>query len=133
MKYRRLLIMICLLGTSSVLAQTANVIELSPNDAARAQKAWDTLQKAQAEWKAVRSDIEKSYVKRACLVIGCTSTSVEGFESDFEFSKDFKVIVPKAATWITTGGSGTIVPSYPCYPGWNWTPCMGANCGIKYN
>ena len=97
---RLLLIPILTLAALTVWAQTANVIELEPYDTARAQKAWDALQKAQVEWDLERGHISGRYVEKSCgpnenkLIIG-SACSVPGFESGFEFSKDFRFIVPK--------------------------------------
>jgi hypothetical protein len=90
-----------LLAALSVGAQTANVIELKPADTAQAQKAWDALQKAQREWENVQETIGSKYVYTGPVwAIGGTGMKeihqpVAGFDGGFEFSKDFKYIVPK--------------------------------------
>jgi hypothetical protein len=53
---------ILFLLATSVFAQTANVIELTPADQARTQKAWDALQKAQTEWDSTRKELEQKYI-----------------------------------------------------------------------
>lgn len=91
----------------SLGAQTANVIELEPADTAKAQKAWDALQRAQKDWDAVVFSMNKQYIAPPIPCTWGSSTGEQGpagcsypkkgFESGFEFSKDFKFIVPKSA------------------------------------
>lgn len=87
---------------TAVFAQSANVIELEPADGARVQKAWDALQKAQADWDAVHHDIEMKYTTRpgntggaGMCVVNADYCYKEAFDDGFEFSTDFKFIVPK--------------------------------------
>ena len=89
----------------SVSAQTANVIELDPQDSIRAQKAWNALQKAQTEWDKTRSDIDDKYVNIGPegVVLNLKTgrgyqQPLPGFSYGFEFSRDFKHIVPKPVT-----------------------------------
>lgn len=130
------LMIIALLFAGTVFAQTANVIELDPPDTARAQKAWDALQKAQAEWDATRDSVGLRYAVTPGASIfslncgpirdgGITCQHTRpGFENGFEFSKDFKYIVPKAAAPSTCIGSGC--GSYLQYNnGITLTPGMG--------
>jgi hypothetical protein len=96
---KKIIPVLALLITSGVLAQTANVIQLEPADSARAQKAWDALQKAQAEWDAVQKETETKYIP-AGVVGHCTNTLrgrcvADEWYHGSEFSKDFKAIVPK--------------------------------------
>jgi hypothetical protein len=96
----RILLICALVGAvgCSVFAQTANVIELEPADTARAQKAWDELQKAKNHWALVIADINMRYLNasRTCPAGNtCAVFNKEGFEAGFEFNKDFKFIVPK--------------------------------------
>jgi hypothetical protein len=139
MTHKRLLVAVVLLAASGVLAQTANVIELSPVDAARAQKAWDTLQRAQAEWKETQKDMEVKYVplgaKGHCTIATDGRCLSDEWINGFEFSKDFKAIVPKTWTQTWTAGGNTILtPAYPTYPCWGWTTptCVGTGCTFKY-
>lgn len=102
------IIVIVLLLAGTVGAQSANVIELRPGDADRAKKSWEALQLAQADWESVQKAIGSRYVYKAPCVASssgvwppsseefCIRNPKEGFENGFEFSKDFKYIVPKA-------------------------------------
>jgi hypothetical protein len=90
-----------LILASGVGAQTANVIELTPADQARAQKAWDALQKAKSEWHSVQESVANKYLTDpqsiVCQGAACGGRIYSTFESGFEFSKDFRFIVPKHA------------------------------------
>ena len=105
-------LLIALLLASSVFAQTANVIELEPADTARAQKSWDALQKAQLDWASTQQFLSNRYttVDENDPNASTLTTYVwrnddpkitgkrhyrKGWEAGFEFSKDFKFIVPK--------------------------------------
>jgi hypothetical protein len=114
----KLSIVLVLLCAVTVGAQTANVIELKPEDSSRAQKAWDDLQKAEAGWKDVQDQIDMKYVEVPFDgKSGGTFTwpgdvkngfrPKSGFNGGFEFSQDFKYIVPKPVTIV----NGTY--SYP--------------------
>ena len=100
-----ILVLASLFLAGTVFAQTANVIELSPADILRAHQAWDTLQTAQENWTAVRKSIGDKYTTRPNNTGGASTCTInepsicyrEGFMSGFEFSKDFRFIVPKAA------------------------------------
>ena len=97
-------------------AQQAQVIELSPADAARAQAAWEKLKAAEKEFSALRESINKSYLtvpesepdSGQCLNCLCDTWSCGTEEKDriyrrggwdygFDFSKDFRFIVPQGA------------------------------------
>lgn len=82
--------------------QTANVIEITTTDASRVKSAWTMLQKAQADWDAVSSEMEKKYVNVGPEGLALNPATgkgylqpLKGFEYGFEFSKDFRFIVPK--------------------------------------
>jgi hypothetical protein len=165
-----------LILAASVGAQTANVIELEPVDAVKAQKVWDTLQKAQADYDFTLKILGEKYtlvksgdpdagnastgidvpvgtgytsgVVSACNTIqwqdqnkDCPMPSKEelekrakeqkawddehfryyrkGFEGGFEFSKDFRFIVPKKTApmpiinmpWYASPATGTYTPN----------------------
>lgn len=132
--YLPLALLVAMLG-GTVFAQTANVIELEPTDALRAKKAWDALQKAQGEWDTVRSAVGQKYAERPSDSVGsghCWITLNDGqlhcwheqFENGFEFSKDFKFIVPKSGSSATISGTITNPPS--C--GGNSCWCYNTNC-----
>ena len=122
-----ILVVASLFLSGTVFAQTANVIELSATDTAKAQKAWDVLQKAQAEWNGLQEEIKQKYTFNTsqkddpnCLgatvngkYYGCPK---KGFENGFEFSKDFRFIVPKAAEPRATRIS----------------PCIGIGCDVTW-
>jgi hypothetical protein len=127
---------ILFLLATSVFAQTANVIELTPADQARAQKSWDAKQKADTEWESVRHDIGHRYAGTDGDDVGLsrggpftmkgemgegnvkTMRPAPGFESGFEFSKDFRFIVPKVAEpkpyQFYPGAIGTFCTQGPC-------------------
>lgn len=97
-------ILIFALLATSLGAQTANVIELKPDDALKVKTAWQELQKAEARWKDVNDLIDFSYVEvpyENALISGRSYHPREGFQNGFEFSNDFKYIVPKSSQ-ITT-------------------------------
>ena len=95
---KRLAIILLLAGSLS--AQTANVIELSPADTITAKAAWQNLQDAEKKWKDEQSVIGRKYA---------TLPGNPGFEHGFEFSKDFKYIVPKP----NTGGTASTTTAWP--------------------
>lgn len=114
----RRIAVLMILAAGLASAQTAVVIELSTTDAERAQKAWDTLQRAQEEWATVKQSVSDKYVTGQ--TIASHGVGVPEWASGFEFSKDFKVIVPKTAQ---TTGTITVGP-YTTGPVWN-PPCGG--------
>jgi hypothetical protein len=107
----------------AALAQDANVIELDHSDSLRVEAAYKALQKAQADWDKVRDDIGEKYTERPVNTGGAGGCSLvvtnggkehcwkEGFTyGTFEFSKDFRFIVPKSEP------PPTIQYNYPTYP-----------------
>jgi hypothetical protein len=99
---------------ASLGAQTANVIELSPEDSKEALKVWLAKVDADAKWEIEQTKIGERYTHlthdnpiikdyEANLRSGGTHACYlnenvciyPGFETGFEFSKDFKYIVPK--------------------------------------
>lgn len=92
--------------------QSANVIALSADDTTRVKKAWDALQKAQKDWDDTRESITNGYlVAPSDKESGCMSPTPikKGWGcGDFDFSKDFRFIVPKEKI---------IVPNYQSTPG----------------
>jgi hypothetical protein len=103
-----LLAFLLLASALTVGAQTANVIVLAPEDSAKAKLVYEAMEKAKADWEAEKVDIKAKYGRK-------------GFE-EFEFSKDFKAIVP--ATIFTGMSSGTI-----CSNCWTVPTCAGSACG----
>lgn len=122
---RKLLLIPVLLICSSLGAQEAHVIALKSEDAAHARCAWERLQKAQKEWEQVQKDIEEDYLRvpteskdasTTLSIFNSGRTYRKGFESGFQFSSDFKYIVPKPYQDVITG-SGNL---------WN----LGGSCWI---
>ena len=105
-----------LLVAGSVGAQTANVIGIDTVDADRARAAWTALQKAQADWASINSEISKKYLTArpnesysACLNGSFRVRS--GWEcGEIDFSSDFRHIVPKQAQPLPNCGSFHINP-----------------------
>lgn len=120
-----------LLAASTLGAQTANVIELEPSDAAKAQKAYADLQAAQLFWDSTSAYIGRKYAHAGnCVTTDsqnnitggwgpCAISPVSGFENGFEFSKDFKYIVPKPREQKPTinFGGNTVLTPYSPYSG----------------
>jgi hypothetical protein len=112
-------LILVLFVATGVFAQSANVIQLEPSDSARAQKAWDALQKAQAEWDALYDEFQDKYIvvlkSNDHSTVQRSSGKAVSVPSDwargFEFSKDFKAVVPK--TMVTTGTTITGSWTYP--------------------
>lgn len=96
------LIAILVLVAVSVGAQSANVIVLAPEDAAKAKLVYDRLEQAKSDWESERTEIKAKYGRK-------------GFE-EFEFSKDFRAIVPSTTSstflYNSTGTSTITLPYY---------------------
>ncbi len=97
----------------SCFAQDAQVVELSKSDAEHAKSAYAALQKAQAEWDAIKDATEQKYLKvkddeYAATVRGYLNSgkTVRLKWATFVFSENFKFIVPKvpeqrgATSWL---------------------------------
>lgn len=151
---KRIILILAVLAISSTLcAQSANVIEMAPADAVKAQAAWNRLQQAQKDWNMVKQKLGEQYTmvkhrddpgssgvstliyeasgtgvsgvffggtktSTVCLNGACPGPSKEelakqeverqayndahlryyriGFTDGFEFSSDFKYLVPKS-------------------------------------
>jgi hypothetical protein len=106
----------------AALAQDANVIELDQSDSLRVETAYKALQKAQADWDKVRRDIGEKYTERPSntggnghctpIIDGKQHCYKEGFDyEEFQFSKDFRFIVPKPESHpVTQYGYGDLMP-----------------------
>lgn len=102
---KRIVILAVLLLTAiGAFSQTARVIQLDKPDAQEAKQKWEKLQAAQAEWDAFQERVKNDYTlvspanKEAGNIISSGPNNLavrKGFESGFEFSADFKFIVPK--------------------------------------
>lgn len=101
-------------------SQDAEVIELSESDSTRAHEAWLKLQGAQSAWDKLQTEIEAKYVrlskgnceKAGMIYYSDGSCIYQDFNYGFEFSKDFKFVVPKRAE-VVTGTGGYVL----CSPG----------------
>jgi hypothetical protein len=110
-----LILLAVLLAAMTVGAQTANVIELTPADQARAQKAYGAYVKAETEWNRLEAEIGKRYIDSQRLVVSeHTTIPPAGFENGFEFSRDFRFIVPRPPH--ETGATDTCTPIKGCVP-----------------
>jgi len=104
MKY--LTVLLVLLVSIGVYAQNTKVIRLTDSDAITVKKAYDALQEANKNWELTQKFIKEKYVDKST-----------GFEYGFEFSDDFKNVVPKPYNYKECGyGYGGIYtfPSPPC-------------------
>ena len=87
------IVLVILLLSGLAFSQNATVVELSKEDAAKAQQLWEAKQKADKDWDTLSTSIRNK------TRIG-----------DIEFSKDFHFVVPAQ---MPTHGSG-IVWNNPC-------------------
>lgn len=83
----------------SVSAQTAKVMALSDKDAAEAQRLFDAVSTARQALAGFKDKIRQNYLARpveGAVAKGWTTFSYlkPGWEWDFEFSEDYKYIVP---------------------------------------
>jgi hypothetical protein len=106
---KKIAMTVVFLAAISLHAQTAKVIALEPADAQKAAKLADELKKAQTAMKDFQIHVQDKYVSKPCTTIafagsegklqcsiggGCTCRT-DGWEHSFEFSEDYKFIVPK--------------------------------------
>lgn len=124
MKRVRVGLVVALLLAVGVGAQNAKVIQIDRDDARDAKAKWEALQKAQADWDAVAERVKKDYVyvSKSSQECGSQFMNVDycyrkGWENNFDFSTDFKFIVPKPQ---------------PQYSGCNGTSWNG-NCGYIFS
>ena len=112
------LIAIILLLAGVAGAQTAKVVELKPDDAKLAQSLY--AQKAEIDRKISdqSADILKRYIGRGGLI------QYGGWDAGFEFSTDFKFIVP--ATPVKSACPSLWTPASSL-----WTPAYGSFTGIS--
>ena len=111
--------LVSLIAIASCFAQEAKVIQLSKEDATRVKATYEALQKAQADWEAIKRKIADTYTTANGETRSVTIVEGREYKSDwvkFEFSEDFKFIVPKRSS--TTG---------PIY--WGNTPLPITTCG----
>lgn len=99
----KLIVAIAFLFAVTASAQTAQVIQLNPEDAARAKALYAEKAKVDAEIEALKDSVKKKYVWTAIIGNGyCTHAeqTEDGYcipydwANGFEFSTDFRFIVP---------------------------------------
>lgn len=138
------LFLFSILAACSLSGQTAKVIQLSPEDAAQAKALHDEQTSLTQRQKDFDNKIEGIYTEvpiptsgkagQSCVYYDASgynyygicgvSTKKNGWNYGFEYSDDFKFIVPKPApssTSTSTSTSGYLVYNY----GWN-------NCGTVF-
>jgi hypothetical protein len=95
------------LGAMSSLAQEGKVVQLSPADATAAREAYAAMRSAQKKWEAIRKNAVNNYLK---------DLDWYHHNTEFEFSDDFRFIVPKNYFGGGSASSGiiTIQPQTPC-------------------
>jgi hypothetical protein len=108
-----------------VMAQTAKVIELSPEDAKAAKAAYEQRDAAN---KTI-ADLEKKVKTK--LLQDKDGKTKDGWLAGFQYSEDFRFIVPSWSNpLIISSGSTTIpaiMPSIPSCPS-TWY-CNTSTCG----
>jgi len=101
MKY--LTVLLVLLVSIGVYAQNTKVIRLTDSDAIMVKRAYDVLQDANKNWELTQKFIKEKYVDKST-----------GFDYGFEFSDDFKNVVPKPLHYEGCGyNTGYNTLSYP--------------------
>lgn len=104
-----------------IFAQDAKVIELSTADATRAKLAYESLQKAQTEWDAVKKKVSETYLSdpRQLSSSGLTFTIPikQGWSVGFDFNESFRFIVPKPST-------GSEITGTTCFQNFSSVPAF---------
>lgn len=128
MKY---LMVTMLLLAVSAQAQTAQVIQLSPADAKQAKALHDELATIKARVESFDEGIARKYSGKECVslhvagaVVPCTKTDEKaymigvspGWENGFEYSEDYRFIVPKpfSGKEVTLKCKIQYSSDYPC-------------------
>lgn len=107
---RKLLIAVMTLISIPVFAQSAKVIQLDTADAAEAKQVYQQMQDAQKAWNDIQKRIASKYVEERFVAQTGTklTKNKKGWENGFNFSEDFKSIVPMIT--VTSGiGSGQYI------------------------
>ena len=91
-------------------AQTAQVIQLTPDESRQAAALYAQKAEVEAKIAALQTSITEKYTKETRTYVFCTSCvtylgTKTGWEGGFEYSTDFKFIVP-APQPTTFGASG---------------------------
>ena len=118
-------------------AQTAKVIQLSPEDAAKAKALYAQKADIEKQIDDLQQKITATYLAKNKEIQESWGWYPWPWLNGFEFSDDFKFIVPKTGTTGTaTTGTITIAPyyTYPCpysyYPyGWFYSG-TGVTTGV---
>jgi hypothetical protein len=142
---------IAILGLSislTVSAQTAKVVQLSPLDAEKARSLYEQRDRIDKEISDLEVQIGHQYISNMEPRTGCvnynqdldsvpcekpkgkTFTLQPGWESGFEFSDNFKFIVPKLVESKVTGGGcfGVAEPLRGIYKSPTGHSCIGNIC-----
>jgi hypothetical protein len=135
-----------LLGAAGLWAQTAKVVQLSPQDAEKARQLYDAAQAAQKAYEDFRTEVAHKYIDYVSATNGdslvmCGTFTPGGlyqaapcpgdkpsdvvktfmpqasWENGFDFSADFKYIVPANPPRASTGAYYGGAQSWNCvYP-----------------
>lgn len=101
-----------LLLTASTQAQTARVVELSASDTAQAKALYVEQEALTKRTIAFRESIQKRYLYDPSVPARSFSPFKEGWDIGFQYSVDFRFIVPLPAPIYypaaTIGGVGTL-------------------------
>lgn len=128
-----LMVIVGLFAAAGVWAQDGDYVSLSNEDAASAASAWAAKQKADAAWDKLKESLGDKYwqnhvAHEGCGIIayaeGTNATGKHAEESScppgpFEFSKDFKVMLPRP------DGGGTVTIPSCARDGIIFTPATG--------
>jgi hypothetical protein len=142
------IILITMFLTVTSFAQTAKVIQLSPEDAAEAKSLYEQKAAIEQKIEAMEEKVATDYLEdktkpaayRYCVkFVGDTCVQGgpkdvhyprrDGWESGFEFSVDFKFIVPKKADALPSGNGSfqRCMGGQWCFTGTqlDWVPASG--------
>jgi hypothetical protein len=116
---------------AAALAQTASVVELTPDDAAVAKRLYDQQAAITKQIADLQVKIRNKYLIQPCQtarpsVEFCASSST--WFNGFEYSTDFKFIVPKPLPTYPTTTCG-----YPILCGTTLTPAFVNTPAISSN
>jgi len=111
MRFRTLVIAFCLFACGA-FGQTAKVIQLSPEDAAKSKQVHEAALKAQKAVEDFDQHVRETYTQcshkdcnlRGYLIIGGIEYK-DGWDGGIEYSEDWQFIVPKR---VATTGAFTI-------------------------
>jgi hypothetical protein len=113
------LIVVC---AGAVFGQTAQVIELTPNEAKQAATLYAEKAAVEAKIEALRNALTSKYVMVRTLQVGsakgwvdcgpggCLPVTRPEWLNGFVYSTDFKFIVPASSLTFQIGGAGCTTP-----------------------